>query len=98
MAILKHFDKKLTDQLDLKFIKTEFGIIKVLVVGDVLVEIDSVFKASDYTVFHEKREALYSQMVKRMAKGLTRISNFKGTEHYHYYLERLTEEHPEYLI
>jgi len=48
-------------------------------------------------VCSELKEARYLAMLCGLKRGKS-IENFKRSKYYEYYLERLKEEHPEYII
>lgn len=55
-----------------------------------------IFKHNE-ELFDTPEEALYSAMVKNLQTG-TNLSNYKSSPYYDYYVKRLKEEYPEYVI
>ena len=48
-------------------------------------------------VFSDRREAMFQKALLEIKKGKS-YTNFKVSKYYKYYLERLRQDHPEFLI
>lgn len=59
---------------------------------------NAVFKIDDvHNIFLDKNDAMYQQLLHKLNNG-TALNNYKGSKYYGYYIERLKNDNPEYLI
>lgn len=84
--------------IDSKYIIDGASVIEVIEVGDNhLVPASVMFDKKDYQLFDTRLDARYYCMLKDLQKGKN-IENYKSSKYYQYYIERLKEENPEYLL
>jgi len=57
----------------------------------------SAFVAHGAVLYDDKESAMYGKLIYELSKG-KKLSNFRGSKYYEYYVKRLKNEHPEYLI
>ena len=85
-------------QPESKFIIDGSSVLEVIEIGDgFLVPSATVFKREKYILFDSREDARYFCMVQDLKKGKP-IEQYKSSKYYQYYLERLKEEYPEYVI
>lgn len=81
-----------------KFIIDGASVIEVVEIGDdLLAPAQTIFKRGDYDVYDTRLDARYHSMLRDLQNGKS-IYNYKSSKYYKYYIERLKEENPEYII
>lgn len=61
------------------------------------VSVSEIFSLPDKNVFTSKNDALYFQLIEKLGTG-TPLNNYKQSKYYNYYIKRLENENPEYLL
>lgn len=72
--------------------KNESGELEYICVSDVL-----KFKPQNVKEYASKKEAYYEKTLKSLKNG-ARLSKYKSSKYYKYYIRRLEKEHPEMLV
>jgi hypothetical protein len=57
----------------------------------------TIFHREPDNVYTNKMDAHYANLIKQLSKGKP-LENYKSSKYYDYYIQRLTEDNPEYLI
>lgn len=61
------------------------------------VNVSDVFTVKNPNIFETKKDAMYYKLIIELSNG-HKLENYKRSKYYKYYLKRLKNEHPEYLI
>lgn len=61
------------------------------------VHASEVFSIKDKHLFGTKKDALYAKLINELAEGKS-IFNFKSSPYYKYYIERLKQQNPEFIL
>ena len=80
------------------FIVVDGDVMSVIEIGDShFVNAAYVFTVAEPILFDSREEAMYSKLLQELTCG-TPLKNYKSSKYYRYYLKRLAEDNPEYLI
>jgi uncharacterized short protein YbdD (DUF466 family) len=92
------------DELELQQVYRIEGdsVVKYTIIGETdinYIAVPSGFEimAKKNQFFSDRFDALYSKLIINLSKGI-RLSNYKSSKYYKRYVERLKEDHPEWLI
>lgn len=81
-----------------KFIIQSNSVIPIVIINDVYyVPAGEVFELKDNNVYDNKLDAQYTLLIQNLRKG-KQLSNYKTSKYFKYYIDRLKDENPEYLI
>lgn len=83
---------------EVKYVLNGATVVPVVEVGDeFLVPAHEMFRKENCPVFGSREDARYHCLLKDLEKGKS-IENYKSSKYYKYYIERLKEENPEYIL
>jgi hypothetical protein len=81
-----------------KFIIVSNSVIPIVIINDAYyVPAGEVFELKDNNVYDNKLDAQYTLLIQNLKKG-KQLSNYKTSKYFKYYIDRIKDENPEYLI
>jgi hypothetical protein len=83
---------------EVRYIINGASVIPVVEVGDDhLVPAHDMIERKDIPVFNSREDARYHCLLRDLENGKS-IENYKSSRYYKYYIKRLKEENPEYIL